>query len=580
MKWGQGVSWPLLDGAREVNVPDVEVREGVHFFKNKPTSGSYFAVPIIGAAGELMGMLGVDTTGMDAGAQAKPSQAKPSQAKPSQAKPTRSICLFALQVPRVEAWKVPKPSRPKPTQSICLFALQVPKPSQAKPTHLPLCPAGAQGGGLGGVVEAIGYQEQSFIREMAGLINAAVVRDQAALEQLSVQAALLNEVAEPDEEVMFDVPDPDKFADLKGGLKLFKEALQMLRGMSDEDLESFKGLDTLDDTPMAVLRSILSAAAAGERSTGEWADIKGLITRNLVDKLAAMDPNDAWAEWKDLCKHLQSVAAAEAEYGRVDALVAGHGSSRGGARAGGRVGSSKYMDPNVADPNAESGQGLRSQAFGRALGNWMMAVRKISAGIAFQKDLEKKLAKNNANLLKLFHGDGSSSLTELKSYRIPPKITFTVLQCILMLGGNTEEDCHGWGKMKTLCNYKLIKKIVELKPKSTDPATVKKCVKVVKNIDEDDVKKESSATLALFRWMANFVKHDLQVSMISRSAICIMLQHDLQVSMISRSAICIMLQHDIQVSMISRVAICTMLQHDLQPGQHDLQVRDVYHAAA
>ena len=45
-----------------------------------------------------------------------------------------------------------------------------------------------------------------------------------------------------------------------------------------------------------------------------------------------------------------------------------------------------------------------------------------------RKRLEVKLEKANAALMRTFAGDGSSSLVELRSYRVPPKITFHVLQ--------------------------------------------------------------------------------------------------------------------------------------------------------
>lgn len=62
-----------------------------------------------------------------------------------------------------------------------------------------------------------------------------------------------------------------------------------------------------------------------------------------------------------------------------------------------------------------------------------------------QQVLEVKLQKANAALMKTFSGDSCNALTELRSYRVPPPLTFGVLQCVLMLSGNVdEEDCR-WG---------------------------------------------------------------------------------------------------------------------------------------
>ncbi len=61
-------------------------------------------------------------------------------------------------------------------------------------------------------------------------------------------------------------------------------------------------------------------------------------------------------------------------------------------------------------------------------------------------------------------GDNSGALTELRSYRVPPPITFGVLQCILLLSGSSDEDCDNWARMRVLTSYKLIKKLVTLKP--------------------------------------------------------------------------------------------------------------------
>ncbi|KAL6750807.1 hypothetical protein V8C86DRAFT_3180636 [Haematococcus lacustris] len=101
-------------------------------------------------------------------------------------------------------------------------------------------------------------------------------------------------------------------------------------------------------------------------------------------------------------------------------------------------------------------------------------------------------------------GEGSNALTELRSYRVPPKYTFLVLQAVLTLAGSSEDDVHNWGRMRVLTNYKLIRRLVELKPADVTPKVVKIARRVTSDVDEADVRKESNATLALFRWLVNF----------------------------------------------------------------------------
>jgi hypothetical protein len=48
--------------------------------------------------------------------------------------------------------------------------------------------------------------------------------------------------------------------------------------------------------------------------------------------------------------------------------------------------------------------------------------------VALRKQLEERLKRANAALLRMFQGDGSHALQELRSYRVPPRITFLVLQ--------------------------------------------------------------------------------------------------------------------------------------------------------
>ncbi len=63
-----------------------------------------------------------------------------------------------------------------------------------------------------------------------------------------------------------------------------------------------------------------------------------------------------------------------------------------------------------------------------AMARWLVAVRKVSAAIEVQRQVEAKLAKASKALMKTFAGDGCAALVELKSYRVPPKNTLLVLQ--------------------------------------------------------------------------------------------------------------------------------------------------------
>ena len=60
LPYGQGISWPLLDGAKEVLVPDTAAREGTHFFRPPGGSGTYYAAPLLGSqvGGGVGGVVG------------------------------------------------------------------------------------------------------------------------------------------------------------------------------------------------------------------------------------------------------------------------------------------------------------------------------------------------------------------------------------------------------------------------------------------------------------------------------------------------------------------------------------------
>ena len=52
----------------------------------------------------------------------------------------------------------------------------------------------------------------------------------------------------------------------------------------------------------------------------------------------------------------------------------------------------------------------------------------------------------------------------------------------------------------------MIKRLTEVKAKDVSERLIKMSKKVVKSNDEDDVRKESLATLTLFKWMETFYR--------------------------------------------------------------------------
>lgn len=135
--------------------------------------------------------------------------------------------------------------------------------------------------------------------------------------------------------------DPEPYADLAGGLKMFKQALDIMVGLSDADFATFTSLPRLDDITLAVVKSVMAAAGAAAgpagavvgaacgdgspvlRDTcdspvralrnwgscdvclaalarappagelgegGDWDVLRGRLSRSLIQRLAAMDP--------------------------------------------------------------------------------------------------------------------------------------------------------------------------------------------------------------------------------------------------------------------------------------------------
>ncbi|KXZ54725.1 hypothetical protein GPECTOR_4g793 [Gonium pectorale] len=260
-----------------------------------------------------------------------------------------------------------------------------------------------------------------------------------------------------------------------GGLKLFSEALVMLRQLTDAELEALNHLDDPDDVTLAIIKSIL--AAVGEVGSDDWQHARQHINRELLDRLVDLDPQQAWAEWQALCKAFRplnelSVASLDAASTAVDGEAAGQPFNRATA----------------------------------ALARWAASVRIVSAARAMQAVLEAKLKAANAALMKTFSGDSCNALTELRSYRVPPPLTFGVLQCVLMLSGNDEEDCRNWARMRTLCNHRLIKRLVTLRPGQVPRRVFKAVRRLVHDLVEGDVKQESVATLSLYHWLSDFTR--------------------------------------------------------------------------
>lgn len=149
-------------------------------------------------------------------------------------------------------------------------------------------------------------------------------------------------------------------------------------------------------------------------------------------------------------------------------------------------------------------------------------------------------------------------------------------QVVLALTGSTDADCNNWGRMRLLTNYKMIKKLVDMKAENAmvphikmcmrvsrpctthflpwimckgrnvfslaNPFIVERatsfnlsvpdlnrrlvaglllllltgrgcccmhmllCLQVARCVEEEDVRKESLATLVLFKWLKNFAK--------------------------------------------------------------------------
>lgn len=102
---------------------------------------------------------------------------------------------------------------------------------------------------------------------------------------------------------------------------------------------------------------------------------------------------------------------------------------------------------------------------GGALGRCMYARRSVLGREVQHQCAAVHLLSFSPPLQKAFGGgEGSNALVEIRSYREPPRVTYAVLQAVLMLSGHTEDQVHNWGAMRMLTKYALIKRLVKLKP--------------------------------------------------------------------------------------------------------------------
>ncbi|KAG2442229.1 hypothetical protein HYH02_009713 [Chlamydomonas schloesseri] len=432
LAWGSGASWEIVErGTPALVVPDVAAQGNMWFFRHKQPpaapGGNYMAVPILGTQGEVVGILAADTMGAAAAEAATAAAA-----------------------------------------------------AGGADTTL-----GARAAAAAAAASDTSAADAAFMRGLATAIGARARADAEAYHEAVLAAAMAGEEApEPEPSAV----DPAQFVvgasgeaggeggNLSGGLKLFSEALVMLRQLTDEELQALRDLDEPDDVTLAVIKSIL--AAVGEIGGGEdWAAARQHLSRELLERLMSMDPQAAWAEWQALCRAFRPLN--ELSLASLDAA------------------STAASDPSAAPSVRASG------AFAR----WAAGVRAISAARALQQVLEAKLQKANAALMKTFNGDSCNALTELRSYRVPPPLTFGVLQCVLMLSGNVdEEDCRNWARMRTLANYRLIKRLVTLRPAQVPRKIFRAVKRLVHDIVEGDVKQESVATLSLYRWLSDFTR--------------------------------------------------------------------------
>ncbi|GIL53450.1 hypothetical protein Vafri_9052 [Volvox africanus] len=419
LAYGSGVSWRLVERGVELHVPDVAQQPGLWFFRtlDKPKGAAYFAAPIVGNSGEVMGMLCADTMS---------------------AAEAEALAAAAAAGATVGS------------------------------------PAGDAAAASAASASAV--SDMAFVRGLATAIGARARKDADSYAEAMLAMALEGgdeEVQEPPSAPV----DPQQFVPgegISGGLKLFSEALSMLRRLTNEELEALCNLDSPDDVTLAVIKSIL--AAVGEVGADDWSHARAHINRELLDRLVSLDPQQAWAEWQALCKAFTPLN--EISVSSLDAV-------------------STAADEPATDPSTRASV---------ALARWAASVRIVSAARAMQNVLEAKLQLANAALMKTFSGDGCHALNELRSYRVPPPLTFGVLQCVLMLCGNDEEDCRNWARMRTLCNQRLIKRLVTLRPGQVPRRVFKAVKRLVGDLVETEVKQESVATFSLYRWLSDFTR--------------------------------------------------------------------------
>lgn len=71
--------------------------------------------------------------------------------------------------------------------------------------------------------------------------------------------------------------------------------------------------------------------------------------------------------------------------------------------------------------------------------------------------------------------------------------------------GASGDEQLGWGKMRVQTNYKMVKQLTAVRSRDIAPAAMNGVIAQLKNVKEEDVKQESLAALALWKWLAQVI---------------------------------------------------------------------------
>lgn len=221
LAWGSGASWEIVErGTPALVVPDVAAQGNMWFFRHKQPpaapGGNYMAVPILGTQGEVVGILAADTMGA-AAAEAATAAAAAGGADTTQGTRAAAAAAAAADTSVTDA---------------------------------------------------------AFMRGLAAAIGARARADAEAYHEAMLAAAIAGEEApEPEPSAV----DPSQFVvgasgeageggNLSGGLKLFADALSLLRELTDEELEALRNLDEPDDVSLCGILEL-------------WAGVRGVLWR-------------------------------------------------------------------------------------------------------------------------------------------------------------------------------------------------------------------------------------------------------------------------------------------------------------